>query len=649
MDPEKHSAEAVGEMAPPPAKPEHDPEEIPSVEGVMHERDAITLHQELAGFLERKGNLDEHQAKRLRKSWDTLSAVLKEDSPMRRKLDGGFETLRDRIHRQVEERNREFAELEQQVEQLKQSLESNDLNTSQQLEQKIINGLNRIRGLSAERRQKVIGDLEALQPKIKKLASWKNWGNEQAREKIIDEIRNIHDHETDLGKIAKRIQQAREEWKQWDLSDEGGGHKLYAVFDSVCTKSYEPCKEHFENLRKQRQAASRNRAQVCETLEKTYEETDWRNPDWKAIQQLIREQTVRWRKLGSADYRDRKPLARRFEAIVSRFEGPLERERKRNLKQRRELIEQVQGLAGMEDSRKAMSELQVLKKQWRVTVSGSRKQEQAAWNRYTEACDSVYKRDKASKKAFERQLAEQLEVKKKLCAEIEAMVGENPSDPEDVETRLKRWKTAWEEGGRVPKHQEKQIQKRYRDAMGAARKFLSGLRRAAQSTLNAHLFRRAAACAELEAGILDGSSPDVDARRADFDVLPSLADDLQGVMEARFQAAAESVNSDTKLNELRESLDRNFERINGYLLQLEINAGVDSPAAYAKQRMALQIGRLSAALGKEADQELLENQALVERIHTTGAVSASQQVEINQRFEAGYQALYSPDPQPQSS
>ncbi len=649
MDPEKHSAEAVGEMAPPPAKPEHDPEEIPSVEGVMHERDAITLHQELAGFLERKGNLDEHQAKRLRKSWDTLSAVLKEDSPMRRKLDAGFETLRDRIHRQVEERNREFADLEQQLKQLKQSLESNDLNTSQQLEQKIINGLNRIKGLSAQRRQKVIGDLEALQPKIKKLASWKDWGNEQAREKIIDEIRNIHDHENDLGKIAKRIQQAREEWKQWDLSGEGGGHKLYAVFDSVCTKSYEPCKAHFENLRKQRQAASRNRAQVCEALERTYEETEWRNPDWKAIQQLIREQKARWRKLGSADYRDRKPLARRFEAIVSRFEGPLERERKRNLKQRRELIEQVQGLAGMEDSRKAMSELQVLKRQWRVTVSGSRKQEQAAWNRYTEACDAVYKRNKASKKAFDRQLAEQLEVKKKLCAEIESMVGEDPGDPDEVEACLKRWKTAWEESGRPPKHQEKQIQKRYRDAMGAARKVLSGLRRAAQSALNANLFRRAAACAELEAGILDGSSPDVDARRADFDALPSLADDLQGVMEARFQAAAEAVNSDTKLNELRESLDRNFERINGYLLQLEINAGVDSPAAYAKQRMALQIGRLSAALGKEADQELLENQDLVERIHTTGAVSASQQAEINQRFEAGYQALYSPDPQPQSS
>ena len=649
MDPEKHSAEAIGEMALPPAKPEQDPEEKPSAEEVMRERDAITLHRELAGFLGRKGSLDEHQAKRLRKSWDTLSPALREDSPMRQKLDAGIETLRERIHRQVEERNREFADLEQQVERLKLSLESNDLKSSQQLEQNVINGLNRIKGLSAQRRQSVIGNLEALQPKIKKLASWKSWGAEQAREKIIDEIRNIHDNETDLAKIAKRIQQAREEWKQWDLSGEGGGHKLYAVFDSVCTKAYEPCKAHFENLRKHRQAASRNRAQICETLEKTYEETDWRSPDWKATQQLIREQTARWRKLGPADYRDRKPLAKRFEAIVSRFEGPLERERKRNLKQRRELIEQVRGLAEMEDSRKAIAELQVLKKQWQVTVSGSRKQEQAVWNRYIDACDAVYRRDKESKKAFERQLAEQLEFKKKLCAEIEAMVEENPADPADVASRLQRWQTAWEEGGRTPKHQEKQIQKRYRNAMGAARKILSDIRRAAQSALNSHLFRRAAACAELEAETLNGGSPDVASHQAAFEALPPLADDLQGMMESRFQAAAEAAGNEGKRKELQESLERNFERINGYLLQLEINAGVDSPAAYAKQRMALQIGRLSAALGKEADQELLDNQALVERIHTTGAVSAPQQAEINQRFEAGYQALYSPDVPPHST
>ena len=643
MDPDKHSAEAVGKVDPPPEKPERDPEEQSSVEEVMVERDAITLHQELTGFLMHEGGLDEHQAKRLRKSWDALSAALPGDAPLRQKLEAGFETLRERIHRQVEERNAEFAMLEQQVEQLKQSLESDDLQSSQLLEQKIIEGLNRIKGLSAQRRQTVIGSLEALQPKIKKLASWRNWGAEQAREKVIDEIKHIHENETDLGKIAKRIQQAREEWKQWDLSGEVGGHKLYAVFDAACTKAYEPCKAHFDALRKQRQAASRHRAQVCETLEKAYEDTDWRNPDWKAIQQLIREQTARWRRLGPADYRERKALDKRFDAVILRFEGPLDRERKRNLKQRQELIERVQGLAAMEDTRKAMSELQLLKKQWLVTVSGKRKQEQAVWKRYTAACDSVYRHDKESRKAFERQLAGQLEAKQKLCAEIEAMVREKPDDPEELACRLQRWTSSWEEGGRAPKRQERQIQQRYRDAMGAARKHLSDLRRTAQSTQNTHLVQRAASCAELEAEILNGGAPDVAAFRTAFDALPPVADDLQGTMESRFRVAADAAGDAELLQKLRASLGRNFDLVNGYLLQLEINAGVDSPAAFAKQRMALQIGRLSAALGKEADQELLDNQALIERIHTTGAVSASQQTEINRRFEASYRALHAPE------
>ena len=268
------------------------------VDDVMNERDAITLHQSLNKFLGSKGPLDENQAKRLRKTWENLGPALAESSPMREKLDAAFETLRERIHSQVEERNESFTRIEEQLAELKKSVKADDLKSSQQIEQKIINGLNRIKGLSAQRRQKVIAELEALQPRIKKLASWRHWGTEQAREKIIEEIKHIHENEKSLDKIAKRIQQAREEWKQWDQSGEGGDHKLYPVFDAACTKAYEPCKAHFDAQRKQRQAASKHRSQVCETLEKAYEEEDWRNPDWKAIQQLIREQTARWRKLG---------------------------------------------------------------------------------------------------------------------------------------------------------------------------------------------------------------------------------------------------------------------------------------------------------------------------------------------------------------
>ena len=311
-----------------------------------------------------KKHIDENQAKKLRKQWDQLGEGLDASDERVQKLTARFETLRGRIHDQVEKRNASYAELENWLEALKKAIKQDDLQTSQQLEQKIINGLNRTKGLSSQRQQTVIQALEALQPKIKKLVSWRHWGTAKAREQVIEEIRNLHETEKDLEKRARRIKQAREEWKQWDNSGEGGDKKLYKAFDEACTAAYEPCRKLFEAQRKQREAASKHRATVCEALEQYYEKADWREPDWKVITTLLREQSARWRKLGPADFRDRKPLQKRYDAIMQRFDGPLDRERKRNLRSRQELIENISKLVELDDNRRAINELQKLKKQW---------------------------------------------------------------------------------------------------------------------------------------------------------------------------------------------------------------------------------------------------------------------------------------------
>jgi hypothetical protein len=643
MDPEKQSEPAAAENPAEDKTIASGGNPNSAAESVMNERDAINLLQELNRLLQpaKSKSLDEQRAKQLRKSWETLDPVLSQDSPSRAKLEEQFETLRERVHRQVEERNQEFAELEKQLADLKQHVGNDDLKSSQQLEQKIINALNRIRGLSSQRRQKVISELEALQPKIKKLASWRHWGTEQAREKIIAEIRQIHEKERDLGKIAKRIQAARKEWKQWDQSGEGGDHKLYPVFDAACSKAYEPCKAHFEAQKKQRQAASKHRREICELLEKSYQDTDWRSPDWKSVQQLIREQTIRWRKLGPADYRDRKPLAKRFDAVVSRFDGPLDRERKRNLKQRQDLIEQVEQLSQLEDTRRSIAELQQLKKQWQVTVSGKRKVEQEAWNRFTSACDAVYNRGRQAKKEFEQQLAGHLEEKRRLCEEIEAAAREKTADADSLESNIRKWRTAWKESGKAPKSQSKQIEKRFREALGKIDDHLASLRAAAEAEIDTLLFRKAESCAALEKQVLGEETPDIDSAKQSFDGLPDLPDALEAAMAARFTSALKASSDESELKRLRQSLGKRFDAINGYLLQLEINAGVESPDNYSRERMALQIGRLSAAIGKGADQEILDTRTLIEKVHTSGAVTPAQQSEIDQRFQACYRTLTS--------
>ncbi|MGI9318596.1 MAG: DUF349 domain-containing protein [bacterium] len=597
------------------------------------------LLDQLNTLMARNKTVDEHRAKQLRKSWESFRHGTEGENPVIIELEKGFESLRERIHRQVEERNDRFSEIERNLEKLKSSLKSDDLKSAQQLENKVISGLNRVQGLSAQRRQKVIGELEALQPKIKKLSSWRHWGTVQAREQIIEEILNIHDTEKDLEKVANRIKQAREQWKQWDNSGEGGDKKLYLAFDNACTKAYEPCKALFEAQRQKRIASSRERLNICELLENEYEKTEWRNPDWRKLQQLVREQTSRWRKLGPAEYRDRKSLHRRFEQIAAKFDGPLDRERKRNLRQREELIDAVSKLADLEDSRKAISEIQILKKDWIVTVSGKRKQEQSIWKKFTTACDAVYEKSRQSKKAFDQQLTQNLHVKNLLCDEIESALEAKFEEADTLNTLVTKWKQHWAESGRAPKANSKQVDKRFRDTITKANQKVAILKQAHQSKNDRVLFDCASFCSEIERQVLENADLDLETVHQRWQQFDSIPDDLKADMQIRMDLALKAATETAFRGNLEQTLDKNFELVNGYLLQFEINTGVESPESYAKQRMALQIGRLSSAMGKATEQELLHNQELINRIHTTGAIPPSKQSEIDQRFTQCYQTL----------
>ncbi len=620
-----------------------EPEKLPATAEISQvittEYAVKNLLDEVQTLLQAKSGIDEHKAKVLRKSWDELRGQSDPESVDLSTLEQRFEKLRVRIHDQVALRNKQYAEIEEQIEQLKAELKTGDLKKSQQLEQSIINGLNKIRGLSSQRRQKVIQEIEVLQPKIKKLSSWRHWGTLQAREKIIEEIEGLHETEKNLEKVATRIKQARDEWKEWDNSGEGGDKKLYLKFDAACTKAYLPCKAMFDTQRKQRKDASRNRSAICELLESQYEKIDWREPDWREIQQLIREQQTMWRKAGGAEFKDRKPLQKRFDLAMEKFDGPLSRERKRNFQLRKDLVDQINALLAVEDTRKAISTLQGLKKGWQVTVSATRGQERSIWKQFTKACDGIYDKSRRVKKEFDQQLNSQLDAKKSLCDEIESGLKVGSADSAALASQISKWKTAWADSGNVPKVKAHQIDKRFRDAMGMADKALARLQQEDQSQTDQKLFASAAICEQLEQLVFTGADLETAEPEQSLVNLEELDDKVQIAMQNRISLIKSAAGNQAKVGQIQQSFEKRFDQVNGYLLQLEINSGVDSPAEYAKQKMALQIGRLSAAMGKSAEQELLDSKELIVRIHTIAGIDPAKRNEINQRFNKCYQAL----------
>ena len=587
------------------------------------------LSRDVRALLASKRGIDESKAKRLRKQWEVRQSQPHQTAPAD-ELAALFIQLRERVHQQVELRDQQFAAVEEKLAQLRAGLETGDVKPSRQLEQSIVDGLNRMVGLSNPRRQTIITGLEALRPKLNKLTAWRHWGTVQARQQMITEIKTIHQSGATLPKIAQRIQQARKEWQQWDADGEGGDKKLYVIFDRACVKAYRPCQDHFDRQKQQREDNTRQRENICEELEREFAAQEWRDPEWRKIQQSVQAQINRWRSGGQANYQAQKPLQRRFDGIVEKFEERLERERQRNRKNREKLIEDIAQLAEREDSSAAFAEMQTLKKQWAPTVTSSRAKEQALWKRFTRACDDVNAKRERERKDFNRTLTQNLKAKETLCQTIEHASTANTGDSENhasIQGSLGKWKKQWEELGDVPKTSAKKINTRYQNAVAHAQKVIAQTDAEAGKRRQSLLWEKSLICAAIEALALSenpGRKAQLKELTAQWESLQALPDELEQAIGERRRlamAAAEEEEGAGALQQLTDSLATHLQQLHELLLQLEILTEQDSPAEFSRQRMALQIQRLSAAMGK-GDGEVKSAEQLIQAVLLVGAVQA---------------------------
>ena len=592
------------------------------------------LQERVSRLLAKTNGINESRAKQLRKEWDELETDTAISTPQKEKLASLFEDLRQRIHVQVENRDKAFADTEKLVEDLRESVTKGDLKTSEELENQIITGLNKIFGLSDQRRQSIISQLDSLRPKMQSLSSWRHWGTIQAREKVIDEIRDIHKNEKNLEKIARRIKQARDEWREWDKSGEGGDHKLYKTFDAVCSEAYKPCQVHFDKQKKQREQATLKRTQCCEMLEKEFENVDWREPDWKKLQQLVRSQVSFWRKSPPGDFKHRKPLQTRFDSIIQKFDDRLERERARNYKQRTALIQEIEELNNMEDVFEALKVLGDYKKKWQVTVTSKRNQEQKLWKKFTTACDALYQKRSDQKQKNQQELSANLKAKRELCKLISDKT-QSMSEPEDnIQSQVTQWQSEWKEIGGVPRKDKDSIEKEFRSNLkryqDRHKKYIQSHQKQEESLL----MEKAEVCINIENQLqgeaVEVSTEDIAKIRQQWDQMQALPEEVQAKLDQRIESALNSVSDAAARSEFLNKLDANQQQVEDLLLQLEVCADIESPAQFAKQRMALQIERLSAAMGKSKGTILLPREQLISEIMLTGPVPAvSSELNLN--------------------
>ncbi|MGB5179511.1 MAG: DUF349 domain-containing protein, partial [Gammaproteobacteria bacterium] len=429
---------------------------------------------EINTLLESANAIDETRAKKVRKAAEALNDTATtpvdgedehpQDNGLDAKIETGLETLRARVHKQVERRNRDYEKALQLTDQLEAALKDNELRQAERAYHSVMSIMGAIPGLSEQRWRDIEKRLNRVRPQLRKLESWRHWGTTQARQNLINEVTQLMDAGLPPEKLAGRIKQARDQWHDWDKSGDHAGKELWKTFDQACEKAYKPCIAHFEELKQRRTENLRQRRAIIDDLNARYASIDWKQPDWRDIDKTVNHARRDFYKTGNVDFKHRKAVARALDEALEKFEQHLSGERDRSMRARERLIATIEALGDVANVRAALDQLEALKTQWKITVAGRREQENRLWKRFQAACDITYRRRDAERKDQAAERNENLKQKQALIEELTRTAAAADDELLANASTLARISQQWDAIGWVPRQQEKSLDSQWRKA-----------------------------------------------------------------------------------------------------------------------------------------------------------------------------------------
>lgn len=453
--------------------------------------------------------------------------------------------------------------------------------------------------------------LAHLRAELKRLSDWARWGGNVSREELIKTVEGLPTQNLAMGELAKKVGSMRDRWKALDSLSGPAPRSLWERFDAACTQAYAPAAAHFRQLADDRHAnAARGQALVDEANAEVAR-LGAGEADWKHVSGTVQRLRTAWSHLGAVDRKEKKRLDAQFSEALTTLQRPLEHQRKVEVAVREQLIEEVHKLDPHE--RHAVDMLRELQHRWQEHARAlplERKAEQALWQRFRAACDELFAARKEHAHAADSERRAHEAAKEALCARLEAAAPE--ATPASAGKLLREAAVEWQSIGPVPRAHEARIEKRYHAAVAQVTQHADNARRAAGVALAGAVRDKLRLVLALEAALANPESNTSAADwRARWDALLPLDGGYEAVLRERFEAGLTALEGER--GGYVGQLEANRERLLQDLLRLEIAAGVDSGAEFARERLRLQVEVLQSSLksGQKPGTQVDEIRALL--------------------------------------
>lgn len=436
--------------------------------------------------------------------------------------------------------------------------------------------------------------LTHLRAELKRLSDWARWGGNVSREELIKTVEALPTQHLAMAELARKVGSMRERWKALDSLSGAAPRSLWERFDAACSAAYAPAAAHFRELADERHANAARGQALVEEARSEIARLEAGEADWKHVSGTVQRLRTAWSHLGAVDRKEKKRLDTEFSDALTTLQRPLEHQRKVEIAVREQLIEEVHKLDPHE--RHAVDLLRALQSRWQEHARAlplERKAEQALWQRFRAACDALFAARKEQAHAADSERRAHEEAKEAVCARLEAAALE--ATPASAGKLLREAAHEWQAIGPVPRAQEARIEKRYQAAVAQVQQHADAVRRAAEVAQAGSIRDKLRLIQALETALVNpDAATDGSDWRARWEALLPLDGGIEPVLQTRFARALAALEGDRA--GYAGQLEANRAQLQESLLRLEIAAGIDSGAEFARERLRLQVEVLQSSL-----------------------------------------------------
>jgi Domain of Unknown Function (DUF349) len=442
--------------------------------------------------------------------------------------------------------------------------------------------------------------LAHVRAEFKRLSAWARWGGNVSREELVHAVEELPAQNLSMSELAKKVSAMRERWKALDSVSGAAPKSLWEKFDAACTAAYAPAAAHFRHLADERHANAAKAQAMVDEVNALIADSPAAREDWRALASSSQRLRQAWSRLGTIDRKDKKRLDTAFGKAMETLMAPLEEQRRIEVARREQLIEEVYKLDPAD--RHTVDTLRGLQEAWQGHAKAlplERRQEQALWQKFRAACDTIFARRKESAHAADHERKAHLHAREAICAQLENFTfdGDDKARQAAIAKALRDAASAWHATGPVPRAAEQRIEGRYRAAIAKLQGEADAVRKRAGAAQANALRDKLRLVQALENAVAAPGPVDEEDWKARWAALPPLPADYERALHGRFNAALQAAAQDAAVRgAYAGTLEANRPRLLAEVLRQEILAGIDSGAEFARERLKMQVEVLQDSL-----------------------------------------------------